>query len=258
MKIVADFTGILHARHPYEMGGAYWLFNMFYTQIMLFVAVWLGSNTDNQEVEHLLLGKDRLWIVTTCLFLLWVFSLTILLVSCERGFIHTFFQLTRAWEYNRAMFDTGDDEYRMYIFTDHESYFMWYKGEVKEWLSKAWERMHREKKDWFNKVDLTSIPLELVPNFEHESVKEEMRSSHHYSQRNNDDRTSIRRGDNRAKRLIARMLRITLGTSDVQEDTEVDITEREKRTTSVRKRVLRIAASVREECEFDADKIDEI
>ena len=234
------------------------MFNMIYTQVMLFIVIKFRSSTHSEEGQNPVFSEVRLWTLACSLATFWLVAVAVLLLSCEKGFMHTFSQLARAWEYNKAMFDTGDDEYRMYIFTDHESYFMWYKGEVKEWLSKAWERMHREKKDWFNKVDLTSIPLELVPNFEHESVKEEMRSSHHYSQRNNDDRTSIRRGDNRAKRLIARMLRITLGTSDVQEDTEVDITEREKRTTSVRKRVLRIAASVREECEFDADKIDEI
>jgi len=65
VKVIADFTGIcsservsegrndfcvfsnhqhdagmMHLRHPYEMGGTYWFMNMAYTQVSMFVSSW--------------------------------------------------------------------------------------------------------------------------------------------------------------------------------------------------------------------------
>ena len=88
--------------------------------------------------------------------------------------MHTFFQLTRAWEYNKAMFDTGDDEYRMLVFEAHETYFMWYKDEIKEWLGEAWHRLNTEKPAWFTEGVLRTVPIELIPHYQLESVREEM------------------------------------------------------------------------------------
>ena len=81
----------------------------------------------------------------------------------ERGYLHTFYQRTRAWEYNKALFDTGDDEYRMFIFDDHPSYFRWYSGEIKEWLGQVWDILHAEKPSWFSEEIIKSIPFELIP-----------------------------------------------------------------------------------------------
>ena len=39
VKVVCDFTGFLHARHPHEMGGFYWLMNMVWTQASVFGAI---------------------------------------------------------------------------------------------------------------------------------------------------------------------------------------------------------------------------
>jgi len=171
MKVVADFTGILHARHPYEMGGAYWLFNMFYTQGMTFCVLWVRMKSQIDTEELLVLDGDRLWALAAFLSTLWSIALLLLLLSVEKGFKHTFCQLMTAPEYNKAMFDTGDDEYRMYIFTDHEAYYMWYKDEIKEWLENSWERFNFERPPWFTEEASEMIPFNLIP-YSHLSDKD--------------------------------------------------------------------------------------
>ena len=96
-------------------------------------------------------------------------------VRCsEKGFKHTFYQTTRAREYNKALFDTGDDEYRMSVFTDHPSYYQHYEKELKEWLAEVWDDLHSSKPSWFTEEAISKIPIRLIPNIDAESVREEM------------------------------------------------------------------------------------
>ena len=242
LKVITDFTGMLHARHPYEMGGAYWMFNMFYTQVMLFIVVNVRSSTYSEEGQNPVFSEEKLWILACSLSALWLVAVVVLLLSCEKGFMHTFFQLTRAWEYNKAMFDTGDDGYRMYIFTDHEAYYMWYKEEIKEWLDEAWDRLHREKPVWFTQNVVKSVPIDILPNMEHESVVKEMAQE-----------TKIEREKRRKLRSVARVMRFSLGINDFVSERNEDGYEeildsdgnRSRRETSARERVLKIAAEVR-------------
>ena len=46
VKIVCDFTAVVQLRHPQEIGGAYWVFNMFLTPItcFYFASRYLNSN----------------------------------------------------------------------------------------------------------------------------------------------------------------------------------------------------------------------
>ena len=242
VKLITDFTGMLHARHPYEMGGFYWMFNMFYTQVMLFVVVNVRRSNNSEEAENLFITGERLWTLAVWLSSLWFVAVAVLLLYCEKGFKHTFFQLTRAWEYNKSLFDTGDDEYRMYIFTDHQAYYMWYKEEIKEWLDEAWDRLHREKPVWFTQNVVKSVPIDILPNMEHESVVKEMAQE-----------TKIEREKRRKLRSVARVMRFSLGINDFVSERNEDGYEeildsdgnRSRRETSARERVLKIAAEVR-------------
>jgi len=93
--------------------------------------------TTTDEAKLYVIQISDLWKIAVILTLLFVVSMAMLLMFCEKGYRHTFFQTTRSWQYNKALFDTGDDEYRMSIFDDHRAYYSWYEGEVKEWLGEV-------------------------------------------------------------------------------------------------------------------------
>jgi len=156
---------MLHFRHPYEMGGSYWLFTMAYTQVSVFVMLSIAS------------AKTELWITAITLALSWLVAIISLLVFSESGFKHTFYQPARGWEYNKALFDTGIDEYRMSIFDDHQSYYSRYEYLVKEWLVDVWDDLHSKKPKWLTDESIRMIPLDLIPNINHESVLGEMKLS---------------------------------------------------------------------------------
>jgi len=158
---------MLHMRHPYELGGAYWLFNMAYTQVGVFVALSIRSTTKGTAIS-----ENELRIIAMVFSGGWLTAMITLLVSREKGFRNTCYQPTRAFEYDKALFDTGIDEYRMSIFDDHREYYRWYEGEVKEWLAKVWDDLHSKKPAWLTEEAIKNIPLDLIPNIE--SLKAEM------------------------------------------------------------------------------------
>ena len=111
-KVVADFTGMLHTRHPYELGGAYWLFNMAYTQFSIYVVLHLrGSDaTITAGDSRRLIGQADLWTIAIALTCLWVVAILVLLKFSEEGFRHTFYQTTRAWEYVGLASERSDNQ----------------------------------------------------------------------------------------------------------------------------------------------------
>ena len=155
-------AGMLHFRHPYEIGGAYWLFDMAYTQVSVIIVLSIASAT------------RELWIIVIALAGSWLVAIISLLAFSESGFKHTFYRPTRVWEYNRALFDTGVDEYRMNIFTDHREYYRWYEDLVKEWLADIWNDVHSKKPAWLTEDAIRKIPLDLIPNINHLGVQGEM------------------------------------------------------------------------------------
>ena len=163
MKIITDYTCMIHARHPYELGGVYWLFNMLYTQASVFVLLGMRSKANLEEAERWVLKGDDVWLIALCLVGLWTLAIFTLLIFSESGFKHTFYQTTTGWQFSKLMFDTGLDEIRMLVFTDHRSYYDWYGEEVKEWLGEVWDSLHNAKPAWFTETVVASVPFEYIP-----------------------------------------------------------------------------------------------
>ena len=87
VKVICDFTGFLHARHPYEMGGFYWLMSMMWTQASVFGAIKL------KEEDHMT--------IATMLLLLWFVALLGLIFGSEKKLRSTFCSTRTAKQYNK-------------------------------------------------------------------------------------------------------------------------------------------------------------
>ena len=105
-------------RHPYELGGAYWLMNMAYTQVSAFVVLSIGASR-----KYAVISDSDLWIIAVVLTSFWLIAIISLFLFGEKKYKHTFYQKMRAWEYVKAIFDTGIDTYRISVFENHHSYY---------------------------------------------------------------------------------------------------------------------------------------
>jgi len=181
VKVVCDFTGFLHARHPYEMGGFYWLINMVWTQFSIFGSIYLRDNIsvkeDDDEVgEILMVTKENYWTIAYSLFITWLISTSTLVWASEKGLRKTFYSSMTGKQYNEALFRSGEDEIMIQVFTDHPSYYAHFENELREWLGERWGGWHDRggaaRPSWLNDEILNSVPLRLLPGGELDEVLE--------------------------------------------------------------------------------------
>ena len=68
IKIITDFSGCLHLRHPYECGGLVFSVSMLWAQIFPFVALQLFDGENKSTITLFLAASFALWLVLTIAF----------------------------------------------------------------------------------------------------------------------------------------------------------------------------------------------
>ena len=165
LKIVTDFTGFLHARHPYEMGGSYWLFNMMLTHATVFGSIWL--------LEGALLGGDEdgggggniatYYKIAQILSGVWACALVGLVAFSEREFVETFYSSRTGKQYCKELFKSGNHETMFCeIFDSHKSYWKGFEVELKEFLKENWDMWHMNRPEWFTDATKAMVPLYMI------------------------------------------------------------------------------------------------
>jgi len=99
------------------MGGAFWLFNMAYTQVSIFVVLFITRSQDVVVVEgdniapgdeRALTPNDVLLIAIICSGC-WLISVVLLIIFSEEGFGHINYATWTSREFLKLRFNLGDD-----------------------------------------------------------------------------------------------------------------------------------------------------
>jgi len=155
-KIIADFTGCLHLRHPFELGGTAYSVSMVWAQIMPFVALGWYEGGGKEQLGMLLQGSFGLWLALNGLFL----------CSIERSFVGTFFGMQTAPEYTKELWKRGGNDASKFdaAFDNRRSYINGIEDEVREWVAGGIAGWRANGEDWFNveKIGDEFLPKELV------------------------------------------------------------------------------------------------
>lgn len=155
-KIILDFSGCLHLRHPYEMGGAAFSLSMLWAQAMPFVAL---SMFDEGKEEGL---KREMTVGLVGSFCLWLVLNVMFFCTIDLSYLNTFFGTTTAPQYTCKQFmNAKDDAIRWDAFGNKKiEYTKTIHPQVREWVAANIERWKREKPTWFN---VEKIPDEFLP-----------------------------------------------------------------------------------------------
>ena len=167
VKFVNDFTLNPQFRHPMDVGGIYWTFNMIAHQLFCFVSVYLlqefGEDIDEARVT-------ALWIIVTALFIFTNANFCWFLTLINKKYLTTFFDMRTGKQFLCDLFrDASTDKEKFYIFSKHKSYYKSINKEIKEWLTEEnWERWEEnddeeDNSSWFNPKGISHIPEELLP-----------------------------------------------------------------------------------------------
>jgi hypothetical protein len=161
-KLMLDFCGLPHMRHPCEVGGAYWLFSIVTNQAVCFLSLW--AYAEHYDGPGKLEGA-LLFATFGVLAVVWAFALTSLLLSIERTYLWTFVSLETGRECAVRFFHEaeGNDERRTQIFLKSERLWGSIRDEVEAWSQANFRRWLVEQPAWLTAGLLVKIPDDCIP-----------------------------------------------------------------------------------------------
>ena len=116
-KIVNDYTGIAHFRHPHEIGGLYWFISIVSTQAFVWVAFLVVI-----KVHETPCFVPEATLIFFLAFLNLAFGVAFItfFTNIKAEYLHTFFSRARGIDFSLQIFENGkhdDPERRMQIIT---------------------------------------------------------------------------------------------------------------------------------------------
>jgi hypothetical protein len=176
VKVVTDFTGCIQMRHPYEMGGAHWLFNLGVGHISTLASVYLYTVTRaaaeeegegggrEREAEANGLSDNILWICAVCLSLCFFLVFAAFLACINQDYLHTFVDLSTGKKCSQAHFKNSDDpEVKLYVLQETSHHIEGIRDEVKVFVLENYELWETEKPAFWKQTVKDCIPADMVP-----------------------------------------------------------------------------------------------
>lgn len=140
VKFIVDFTGCVHFRHPYDVGGLYYTANLF-VQIAGLVSVLILIEGSFSPTTSNYMNKFGLCLGVSLICLLGLFFSTI-----NREYTRTFFSTETGGQTLRNIFLNGDDFAKSQVFEKHRLYWKSIEDKVEAWVKAGRERWEEEKR----------------------------------------------------------------------------------------------------------------
>ena len=151
-KVLADYTMMVHMRHPIALGGALFTANLIWAQLFPFAALYFYEGELADTMRSILI---------ICFFS-WLAALVAFFCIIDLQYLHTFFSTETGPQFNitrfkkskkaSVKFDAAFDKRTSYVKAIHE--------DIKQWVAENIEEWREERPEWF-KVEM--IPDEFLP-----------------------------------------------------------------------------------------------
>ncbi|GMI11879.1 hypothetical protein TrVE_jg12516 [Triparma verrucosa] len=166
-KIVLDFTGIVHVRHPLEFGGAYVYFTIFTTP---FICLYFGyrylSFVSSPSVASLLphvFSSSSVYGSIITLTVIQFFSFLLFLRTINSSHLSTFITVQTGPQYIASQFRNSNvDSSKVVILAKNRVLWRGVEEEVKSWINVSIYKWLEEKPEFFTEHIKQSITNDLV------------------------------------------------------------------------------------------------
>jgi hypothetical protein len=158
VKIVTDFTSVVHFRHPNEVGGYYWLFGFGLTMGSLPVAINLAESDLSERATALT------WTIVKYLIPISVVCFTVFIKTIERKYWPTFWSTQRSKDLTMSYFlESRNDEMKFAVMKRSRHHWVSIEEKVRKWVEENWARWEEEKPEWFTDQKKATVPVEFIP-----------------------------------------------------------------------------------------------
>ncbi|GMI03055.1 hypothetical protein TrLO_g8892 [Triparma laevis f. longispina] len=179
VKFVVDFTGCLHFRHPYELGGFYMMFTIYTTPLL---CLYFGSRynvyADTEEGKEALphvLAPGQVYTIIGTLIAIQFISFQVFLFSIKKDFLTTFYSTQTGPEMIQDLFNNGkDDREKIECLTINTVYWKAIEGEVRAWIKGKIPEWQESQPEWWNDRFKVLIPKSWLDEDEKRSVRESL------------------------------------------------------------------------------------
>jgi hypothetical protein len=158
VKVIVDFTSIVHLRHPYEVGGFYWAFGIVLTMGSLPVAIIL-SEKQQQETEGSRIAKT----ISEYLTPLALFCLSCFFLNIKKTFRITFYSFEKGKDLTTRNFRGTDEVKAQYSINRSRHHWQEIEKDVRTWVETNWVRWEDEKPEWLTDALKAMVPVEFIP-----------------------------------------------------------------------------------------------
>ena len=165
VKVLVDFTGLIHCRTPKLMGGSLFTFSTVLGQILPFVALSLYSTSTTVENKTNPHGINTVLIVQACC---WGLSVIAFFGLIDREKWSTFYgMITGAKDAIRIFRSTDDPAIKTYAYFGFLGYYSSFtesiKDEVIAYMHDNWAEWERTQPAWFTPKFIASVGDEFIP-----------------------------------------------------------------------------------------------
>jgi len=152
-KILADYSGCFHLRHPYELGGAAFSLNVVWSQVFPFVALQLYDGVES---------KDNIMSFLTASLAVWLVLMVAFICTADLKYLSTFFSAKTAPEYTCELFLTSKEDSAKFraAFKNRINYTTSIHPAINEWVAENIDRWKEDKENWFK---IEKIPDDFLP-----------------------------------------------------------------------------------------------
>jgi hypothetical protein len=158
IKIIVDFTSMVHFRHPNEVGGFYWLFGLVLTMVSLPVSIYIASIYVDEQAIKIAWRMVKIFLPSSGL------CLVIFFLNIESKYLHTFWSTQKSRDKTMEHFLSGEsDKIKFGVLWNSRHHWVSIEGEIKKWIELNWAKWEEEKPDWFTDVMKAKVPVDFIP-----------------------------------------------------------------------------------------------
>eukprot|EP00520_Triparma_pacifica_P010762 CAMPEP_0118634898 /NCGR_PEP_ID=MMETSP0785-20121206/1791_1 /TAXON_ID=91992 /ORGANISM="Bolidomonas pacifica, Strain CCMP 1866" /LENGTH=210 /DNA_ID=CAMNT_0006525901 /DNA_START=645 /DNA_END=1274 /DNA_ORIENTATION=+ len=174
VKTISDFTSIVQFRHPYELGGLYWTFELVLTMCSLpvVIRIYEGQEGNKRVID---LAWRLFYILTPSVFVM----IGVFFMYVEK-YLNTFYSVERGKDLTLRGFKESEKDEVKALFTFQTSRHHWksIEEEVRAWMELNWSSWMEEKPKWLTENTRNKIPKEWIPlNEEQRDAQDEFEFS---------------------------------------------------------------------------------
>jgi hypothetical protein len=163
-KLLSDWTAVAQSRHPSDVGGAYFSFNLGLTVATGAFAALSYNVGDGEGGMEGSLSENSVLIFMAFVCLGTVVSYTLLLLSMKQEYRYTFFSVKTGKQYTQEIFTMNSDSERKFKILSKNTH-LWKKTigvQVKSWIGEKLPVWIEEQPEWFNDEKMSLITDDMV------------------------------------------------------------------------------------------------